>query len=139
MYRSVLLDKQGSGAEQSSGDTQAMPPPTPSRMACSSSVTEGGEVRGDLIKFYNAVFLELSGLRDYALRFGIKKENQPPLSPRPKLRASTMSPRKRVSERSNIFTQPLTNSLQLNSPGRTLTYTVSMSPAKVRIIKSVIT
>ena len=39
--------------------SQANPPPTPGRCAASSTVGEDGEERGDLIKFYNAVFLPL--------------------------------------------------------------------------------
>ena len=39
--------------------SQSNPPPTPGRCAASSTVGEDGEERGDLIKFYNAVFLPL--------------------------------------------------------------------------------
>ena len=144
VYRSVLI-KPGSNAEKTEPPPEAsenpdtpvpsMPPPTPSRLANSSTVGKDGEVRGDLIKFFNTVFLELDGLKDFSLKFGVKRETHPPVSPRPKLRAmSHMSPRKQVSESYKLYTRPLRQEdalqLQQSSPVRKLSYTVSMSPAK---------
>lgn len=145
VYRSVLIKpgtdmttKTESLAETVSENPEtpipSMPPPTPSRMANSSTVGRDGEVRGDLIKFFNKVFLELPGLKDFSLKFGVKKETHPPVSPRPRLRATNMSPRKQVSESYKLYTRPLRQEdalqLQQSSPVKKLSYTVSMSPAK---------
>lgn len=108
IYRSVLLAG-GREAAASPPTPSPHPPPTPGRMAASSTVAEDGEERGDLIKFYNAVFLPL--VQDYAMRF--KKSSSgstgsmPPLSPLPQLRANPSSPRRKVSEAHSVFTRPL--------------------------------
>lgn len=52
-------------------------------MAASSTVGLDGEERGDLIKFYNTVYLSL--VQEFALRFSVKKSGAesnlpPPLS-----------------------------------------------------------
>merc|ERR1719188_379973 len=71
VYRSVLLTPgTGSSCKQDPDEdpptaAPIQPPPTPSRMAFSSTVSKDGEVRGDLIKFFNSVFLELNGLKDF--------------------------------------------------------------------------
>lgn len=60
IYRSVLLCSKTEPAEGTGGSPgHQRPPPTPGRCAGSSTVAEDGEERGDLIKFYNAVFLPL--------------------------------------------------------------------------------
>ena len=100
VYRSVLLTTSEHNKEaptdtnkDNTEDRKTEPPPTPSRQQFSTSVSQDGKVRGDLINFFNSVFLELPGLKEFALKFSITKENQPPLSPRPRLRATNMSPR----------------------------------------------
>ena len=143
MYRSVLIKPGSETRTESLSETvsenpeipvPSMPPPTPSRMANSSTVGKDGEVRGDLINLFNKVFLELPGLKDFSLKFGVKKETHPPVSPRPRLRATNMSPRKQVSESYKLYTRPLRQEdalqLQQSSPVKKLSYTVSMSPAK---------
>merc|ERR550534_679300 len=143
VYRSVLLAgkaSSGSPSQQSGPISQSNPPPTPGRCAASSTVGEDREERGDLIKFYNAVFLPL--VQEYALRF--KKSsgssqpgpNMPPLSPLPQLRANPSSPRRKVSESHSVFTRPLkpNNGLLQQglhvSPVKPLSYSFSRSPAK---------
>merc|ERR1719414_1002823 len=139
VYRSVLLAGKASScspSQQSGPISQSNPPPTPGRCAASSTVGEDGEERGDLIKFYNAVFLPL--VQEYALRF--KKSSSvpgsmPPLSPLPQLRANPSSPCRKVSESHSVFTRPLkpTNGAQFalhHSPVKPLSYSFSRSPAK---------
>ena len=140
IYRSVLLAG-GREAAASPPTPSPHPPPTPGRMAASSTVAEDGEERGDLIKFYNAVFLPL--VQDYAMRF--KKSSSgstgsmPPLSPLPQLRANPSSPRRKVSEAHSVFTRPLRPSNGApalhnhTSPVKPLSYSFSRSPAKVRV------
>jgi len=142
VYRSVLLAgkaSSGSPTQQSGPISQSNPPPTPGRCAASSTVGEDGEERGDLIKFYNAVFLPL--VQEYALRFKRSSSssqsgvNMPPLSPLPQLRANPCSPRRKVSESHSVFTRPLkpNNGLLQGlhvSPVKPLSYSFSRSPAK---------
>jgi len=104
-------------------------------MAASSTVGLDGEERGDLIKFYNTVYLSL--VQEFALRFSVKKSgaesNLPPLSPLPQLRANPSSPCRKVSDSHSVFIRPLkpTNMVQLSqSPIKTLSYSFSRSPAK---------
>ena len=128
VFRSVLLKQaadvptgdQQDERESGSGVSPSMPPPTPSKQSETSVTSENGEVRGDLIKFFNQVFLNLTepSLKDFALKFSTNKkpENQPPLSPRCNFRAQGMSPRKQVSEKFNIYTRNLRpeDALQVN-------------------------
>ena len=101
-------------------------------MAASSTVGQDGEERGDLIKFYNTVYLPL--VQEFALRFSVKKEqNLPPLSPLPQLRANPSSPCRKVSDNHSVFIRPLkpTNVAQISqSPIKTLSYSFCRSPAK---------
>ena len=59
LLRSVLL-KPGTNAadksseEQSGGPERGRPPPTPTKMANTSTIGNDGVERGDLIKFYNS-------------------------------------------------------------------------------------
>ena len=145
VYRSVLLSCQRAegGGSQPHSPPSNNPPPTPGKMAGVSTVGEDGEERGDLIKFYNAVFLPL--VQDYALRF--KKSSSvggggamPPLSPLPQLRANPSSPCRKVSESHSVFVRPLkpTNGTPFglqalhHSPVKPLSYSFSRSPAKVQ-------
>jgi len=134
VYRSVLL-RQGAGLENVSPAPAC--PPTPGKLAASSTVGQDGEERGDLIMFFNSVFLKLAGVEDYALKFSSKKTGavQPPLSPLPQLRANPASPCRKVSDIHNVFIKPLKpvdrSGLFLSqSPVKTLSYSFSKSPAK---------
>jgi len=135
VYRSVLIKPGSAGTGSASSAPSATCPPTPGRMAASSTVSMDGEERGDLIKFYNTVYLEL--VQEFALRFSVKKSgaesNLPPLSPLPQLRANPSSPCRKVSDAHSVFIRPLkpTNMVQLSqSPVKTLSYSFSRSPAK---------
>ena len=136
VYRSVLLK---AGAVVGGRENTAPPPvcpPTPGRMAASSTVGQDGEERGDLIMFYNNVFLSL--VQEFALRFSVKKSgvesNLPPLSPLPQLRANPSSPCRKVSDSHSVFIRPLKpmNAMHISqSPNKPLSYSFSRSPAKV--------
>lgn len=135
VYRSVLLKPGTLGGEKDYDATPPTCPPTPGRMAASSTVGQDGEERGDLIKFYNSVYLPL--VQDFALRFSVKRNGQetnlPPLSPLPQLRANPSSPCRKVSDLHSVFIRPLkpNNTLHMNqSPIKPLSYTFSRSPAK---------
>lgn len=104
VYRSVLLHPKGSAEnqndEKSEENTQPIkksPPPTPTRPAATSTVVDGEE-RGDLILFYNLIFMDK--LQAFALRFKRSKvtTDAPPLSPLPKLRAHPQSPCRKISD-----------------------------------------
>jgi len=136
VYRSVLIKPglSGGGGRESSAP-QTTCPPTPGRMAASSTVHQDGEERGDLIMFYNTVYISL--VQEFALRFSVKKSgiesNLPPLSPLPQLRANPSSPCRKVSDSHSVFIRPLkpTNMAQISqSPIKTLSYSFSRSPAK---------
>jgi retinoblastoma-like protein 1 len=113
VYRSVLLHPKGSSensqGEKNEENTQPIkksPPPTPTRPAATSTVVDGEE-RGDLILFYNSIFMDK--LQAFALRFKRSKvtTDAPPLSPLPKLRAHPQSPCRKISDlhpvRTNIM------------------------------------
>ncbi|WAR13270.1 RBL2-like protein [Mya arenaria] len=80
-------------------------PPTPTRLVGTGSCFEFGEERGDLIQFYNQVFV--TQIRKFATRFSANNQNGdvPPLSPLPPTRCHTTSPR-RVSQRHSVYISP---------------------------------
>ncbi len=146
VYRSVLL---GAEAREDEAEEAALqkeegaakrkqhPPPTPTRLAATSTVHIDGEERGDLIKFYNMVFRKK--LQEFVLKFSAKSSQQgraPPLSPLPKLRSHPQSPRRKVSENHSVYIRPLKTSADEvvsynpGSPHKPLQYSFSRSPAK---------
>lgn len=144
VYRSVLLRKnppaakpdQGPEGEQAGAKT-GVTPPTPTRLAATSTVAEDGEERGDLINFYNNVFMEQ--LQKFSLKFKRSRPGDaPPLSPLPKLRAHPQSPCRKLSDNHSVFIRPLKTTphdvvkYNPHSPHKLLTYSFSRSPAKVR-------
>ena len=95
-----------------------------------------GEERGDLIKFYNNIFMER--LQEFSLKFKKSRPNDaPPLSPLPKLRAHPQSPCRKISDNYSVYIRPLkanandTVTYNPHSPHKPLTYSFSRSPAKV--------
>jgi hypothetical protein len=71
------------------------------------------EDRGDIIQFYNCVFVEAMGSFAEKLSGGVPSEAKSGdnsllmLSPVPKIQDTCISPRKRVSQRVNVFVSPL--------------------------------
>jgi len=68
---------------------------------------EPTEERGDLIKFYNEIFIK--AIQVYALKFSIRAEDaNVPLSPVPHLKATQLlSPCHRIANHHSVFLKPL--------------------------------
>merc|ERR1711872_10740 len=106
------------------------PPLTPTRMANTSTVGTDGLERGDLIVFYNSVFIPR--LQEFAKKFQ-KQTSLPPLSPLPVLRANPASPCRKVSENHSLYIRalkPNATNIQYTSPMKPLSYSFSSSPAR---------
>ena len=136
IYRSVLIDE----LSRSENNTTAEPenglagqvnnfaPPTPSNLA-GTSQNFGTEVRGDLIKFYNTVYVP--PVTEFANKLGFAKGNQLnlTLSPLPRGKSTINSPYRRVS--GSVTTRTLVPKAFTASPAPTLSYCLGRSPAKV--------
>ena len=139
VYRSVLLgpksDSATAATDKKEGKSDSSkPPPTPTKPANASTVADGEE-RGDLIKFYNDVFMHR--LQEFGLKFKRSRQAEaPPLSPLPKLRVTPQSPCRKVSENHSVFIRPLKQApsdivtFNPSSPHKPLSYSFSRSPAK---------
>lgn len=142
IYRSVLIKKisndgeptassSNERSEDSSTLAENITPPTPTNMAGTSQNFDGEE-RGDLIKFYNTVYVPQ--VKEYANKFGSARGNvmNLSLSPLPKGNAPANSPVRRVT--SSIMTRTLDPRAISASPAPQLSYCFSRSPAKVKLI-----
>lgn len=134
IYRSVLISKRTiiDGNNTDNGidndmdvEMERMAPPTPSNMA-GTSQTFGDETRGDLIKFYNTVYVP--EVKDVA-NLSRGSNSTLPLSPLPKSKPTMNSPVRRVT--SSVMTRTLDPKAITASPAPQLTYCFSRSPAKV--------
>uniref|UniRef100_A0A671WHF5 Retinoblastoma-like protein 1 n=1 Tax=Sparus aurata TaxID=8175 RepID=A0A671WHF5_SPAAU len=112
VYRSVLLPAEKSN--QVSGEA--------------NSNQSAEEERGDLIQFYNSVFV--LKVKSFALRYATNdnRADAPPLSPFPSVRAQPLSPR-RVSQRHSLYVSPHKNSAACLTPN-SYTYRINSSPSK---------
>uniref|UniRef100_A0A8P4K177 Retinoblastoma-like protein 1 n=1 Tax=Dicentrarchus labrax TaxID=13489 RepID=A0A8P4K177_DICLA len=91
----------------------------------------GEEERGDLIQFYNGVFV--LKVKSFALRYrhllcSDEPADAPPLSPFPSVRAQPLSPR-RISQRHSLYVSPHKNSAGCLTPN-SYTYRINSSPSK---------
>uniref|UniRef100_A0A8C5QCY5 Retinoblastoma-like protein 1 n=1 Tax=Leptobrachium leishanense TaxID=445787 RepID=A0A8C5QCY5_9ANUR len=129
VYRSVLLESSVGDANQ---DVEMMDcessdsPPTPTNTSCSTS---DKEKRGDLITFYNNVYVERVKL--FALKYAVTTQEQagvPPLSPFPSIKQQAVSPR-RVSQQHSIYVSPHKN-INCLTPRSALFYKFNGSPSK---------
>lgn len=142
IYRSVLIEKisandskTASGSnERSSEDNgtlaeKSATPPTPTNMIGTSQNFDG-ETRGDLIKFYNTVYVP--EVKEFANRFGSSRGSvmNLSLSPLPKGKPPASSPVRRVTN--SIMTRTLDPKAISASPAPQLSYCFSRSPAKVK-------
>uniref|UniRef100_A0A7N8XGD4 Retinoblastoma-like 1 (p107) n=1 Tax=Mastacembelus armatus TaxID=205130 RepID=A0A7N8XGD4_9TELE len=86
------------------------------------------EERGDLIQFYNTVFV--LKMKSFALRYAThdNRADAPPLSPFPLVRAQPLSPR-RISQRHSLYVSPHKNSAGCLTPN-SYTYRINSSPSK---------
>uniref|UniRef100_A0A3Q2TKX4 Retinoblastoma-like protein 1 n=1 Tax=Fundulus heteroclitus TaxID=8078 RepID=A0A3Q2TKX4_FUNHE len=89
------------------------------------------EERGDLIQFYNTVFVVK--MKGFALRYAASdnRADAPPLSPFPSVRAQPLSPR-RVSQRHSLYVSPHKNAAACLTPNSSYTYRINNSPSKAR-------
>ncbi|XP_010152276.1 PREDICTED: retinoblastoma-like protein 1, partial [Eurypyga helias] len=126
----VLLGKNASQdvemAEDSSGKTGS----SSGRSAAENSGEPGAEERGDLIKFYNAVYV--GRVKSFALKYDITNQDHvmeaPPLSPFPSIKQQPVSPR-RISQQHSVYISPHKNGACL-TPRTALLYKFSGSPSK---------
>ncbi|NWH55975.1 RBL1 protein, partial [Geococcyx californianus] len=133
VYRSVLLrsipadvimDKNvPQGVEMAEGSSSG-------RSATESSSESGTEERGDLIKFYNAVYVKR--VKSFALKYDVTNQDHvmeaPPLSPFPNIRHQPVSPR-RISQQHSVYVSPHKNGTCL-TPRTALLYKFNGSPSK---------
>ncbi|XP_015172017.1 PREDICTED: retinoblastoma-like protein 1 isoform X2 [Polistes dominula] len=137
IYRSVLICKgpqeikahtEASGSNDIQMDEEAnVAPPTPTNMA-GTSQDYGTERRGDLIKFYNTVYVPQ--VKEVANKLGLARGSTQTLtlSPLPKSKVCTNSPVRRVTD--SILTRTLDIKAMNASPAPQLSYCFSRSPAK---------
>lgn len=100
----------------------------PSDMA-GVSMQHGGEERGDIILFYNTVYVNV--MHDFIIQFGNADENSLILSPIPKTtnRSVLLSP-KQVDGRISLYVTPMDKSLDLKESPNARTFHFDRSPAK---------
>ncbi|XP_072412204.1 retinoblastoma-like protein 1 isoform X3 [Chiloscyllium punctatum] len=88
------------------------------------------EERGDLIKFYNTVYV--NRIKEFALKYSsVKLEcgvEAPPLSPFPNVKSHPVSPR-RISQRHAVYISPHKNGTSL-TPRTAMMYRFNRSPSK---------
>ncbi|XP_072541051.1 retinoblastoma-like protein 1 isoform X2 [Salminus brasiliensis] len=134
VYRSVLMRKLV-GEQQTDENMEVDPPADQSndRTECAARAeanSESEEERGDLIQFYNSVYV--LKMKTFALRYAPSSADNrmeaPPLSPFPSVRAQPLSPR-RISQRHSIYLSPHKNGSCL-TPNSAYTYKFSGSPSK---------
>ncbi|KAG7207865.1 hypothetical protein KM043_009463 [Ampulex compressa] len=139
IYRSVLIGKTPLNSESKAANEVSVSkevsnekesnvaPPTPTNMAGTSQIF-GGETRGDLIKFYNTVYVPQ--VKEVANKLGLARGSimNLSLSPLPKGKPPASSPVRRVT--SSIMTRTLDPKAISASPAPQLSYCFSRSPAK---------
>jgi len=139
IYRAVFIKRVLSNVDtemndnEKSADNSALTekntaPPTPTNMA-GTSQNFNGEERGDLIKFYNTVYVPQ--VKEFVNKFGSARGSvmNLSLSPLPKRKRLASSPVRRVT--GSIMTRTLDPKAISASPAPQLSYCFSRSPAKV--------
>ncbi|XP_073325090.1 retinoblastoma-like protein 1 [Pagrus major] len=134
VYRSVLL--RHTPREQVADENMEVDPVSGGESAEKTNQVSGEansnqtaeEERGDLIQFYNSVFV--LKVKSFALRYATNdnRADAPPLSPFPSVRAQPLSPR-RVSQRHSLYVSPHKNSAACLTPN-SYTYRINSSPSK---------
>ncbi|XP_026163529.1 retinoblastoma-like protein 1 isoform X2 [Mastacembelus armatus] len=131
VYRSVLLrhsPKEPVADENMEVDPVSAAEKTNQVSGTSSFKQSAEEERGDLIQFYNTVFV--LKMKSFALRYAThdNRADAPPLSPFPLVRAQPLSPR-RISQRHSLYVSPHKNSAGCLTPN-SYTYRINSSPSK---------
>ncbi|NXP71526.1 RBL1 protein, partial [Ramphastos sulfuratus] len=137
VYRSVLLRHASDEVVLDRGTSQdvEMAEGRHSKSSLGGSAAEcsrepGTEERGDLITFYNAVYV--GRVKSFVLKYDITNQDHvveaPPLSPFPSVRPQAVSPR-RVSQLHSIYVSPHKNGACL-TPRSALLYRFHGSPSK---------
>ncbi|XP_064888771.1 retinoblastoma-like protein 1 isoform X4 [Columba livia] len=139
VYRSVLLKSVSADAQLDKNAKQdvEMREESPvetggssGQSAAESSSESETEERGDLIKFYNAVYV--ARVKSFALKYDVTNQDHvvdaPPLSPFPHIKQQAGSPR-RISQQHSLYVSPHKNGACL-TPRSALMYKFSGSPSK---------
>ncbi|KAK2857710.1 hypothetical protein Q7C36_005629 [Tachysurus vachellii] len=133
IYRSVLLRK--IAHDQQTDEKMEVDPPTDQTTvrtdpgAKAKADRESDEDRGDLIQFYNSVYV--LKMKSFALKYAhpaADRVDASQLSPFPSLRAQPLSPR-RISQRHSVYLSPHKNGSCLK-PSSAYTYKFTGSPSK---------
>ncbi|CAN9512595.1 unnamed protein product [Ophioblennius macclurei] len=126
VYRSVLL--RHTPREPVADENMEVDSVSGGESAEKSSQAKEEEERGDLIQFYNSVYI--LKMKSFALRYAAhdNRADAPPLSPFPSVRAQPLSPR-RVSQRHSLYVSPHKNSAGCLTPN-SYTYRINSSPSK---------
>ncbi|XP_073166051.1 retinoblastoma-like protein 1 isoform X6 [Lepidochelys kempii] len=141
VYRSVLLKNSpkevtsentnsNQDVEMTGGDSPGKVCLSPVRSTPENSSESGKEERGDLIKFYNAVYV--GRVKSFALKYDVTNQDHvveaPPLSPFPYVKQQPVSPR-RISQQHSVYVSPHKNGACL-TPQTALLYKFNGSPSK---------
>ncbi|NXR47039.1 RBL1 protein, partial [Hippolais icterina] len=130
VYRSVLLRNTSDDKNVNSDMDMIEAGSSSGRSAAENSSESETEERGDLIKFYNAVYI--GRVKSFALKYDITKQDHvmeaPLLSPFPSIRQQPVSPR-RISQQHSVYVSPHKNSACL-TPRTALLYKFNGSPSK---------
>ncbi|NXN98117.1 RBL1 protein, partial [Rhinopomastus cyanomelas] len=139
VYRSVLLrsrsalvpsDETPNQDVEMTEDSSGKRGSSSGQSAAESSGESGAEERGDLIKFYNAVYV--GRVKSFALKYDVTNQDHvveaPPLSPFPSVKQQPVSPR-RISQQHSVYVSPHKNGACL-TPRSALLYKFSGSPSK---------
>ncbi|XP_023795800.1 retinoblastoma-like protein 1 isoform X1 [Cyanistes caeruleus] len=139
VYRSVLLrntsddvplDKNANPDMEMTEDSSVKAGGSSGQSAAENSSESETEERGDLIKFYNAVYV--GRVKSFALKYDVTNQDHvmeaPPLSPFPSIRQQPVSPR-RISQQHSVYVSPHKNGTCL-TPRTALLYKFNGSPSK---------
>ncbi|XP_068725602.1 retinoblastoma-like protein 1 [Montipora capricornis] len=124
---------------RSSSTVPSTPPPT--SVSGSSSTENSPDIdgeRGDLIEFYNKVFIKR--VKNFALRFstGDRALDSPPLSPLPVMKNQAHSPRRKVSSRHSVYISPHKNGFSMTPTTKMLYCFKESSAEKLRDINQML-
>ncbi|XP_054836874.1 retinoblastoma-like protein 1 [Eublepharis macularius] len=131
VYRSVLLKKMPMEVDikQEEHSPQKISD-SPVRKTPENSRNLENEERGDLVKFYNTIYV--GRVKTFALKYGISNQDHvveaPPLSPFPSIKQQPVSPR-RISQQHSVYVSPHKNGASL-TPKTGLLYKFNGSPSK---------